>query len=446
MKNRPLSWFTEHLKKNFISSEAVTAVEFDSRRVEKGNLFFALPGKKVDGHSFLKDVAEKGACAAVVSKEYQGDSFGLPLIIVEVVTQALHLLAKKEIEERNIPVTAVTGSVGKTTTKEFLASLLQKRFRLAKTPGNANSQVGFPVSILNSSDEIELFVVEMGMTASGEISRLIDIAPPVVSLITRVGTAHVGGFADGIEGIARAKAEIFSHPKTRFGLFNAANAQFEVLSHTGMCAKKSFAFERICSTPADFVLKIQDEGFVIEEEGKSTAPFHLPFYATHLCEDFIAAAAAARLLGLEWEEILERAQALKPFKWRFEKIEKEGVIYINDAYNANPVSMRAAFANLPKPETGGKRIGVLGTMVDLGTLSEKYHQEIGEEAATLFDHLLCFGQECIPMLDIFQKQGRPVEHFSDLSDLRSRLFSLAQPKDVVLIKGSNSTKLWQLLE
>ncbi len=446
MEKKFLSWFTKLLEIPYEGEAFVTAVEIDSRKVEQGNLFFALPGKKVDGHLFLKDVSEKGAVAAVVSDQYQGDDFGLSLFRVPDVARALHLLAKQEVHERNVPIAAVTGSVGKTTTKEFLASLVQTRFRVGKTPGNANSQLGFPVSILNASSEVEFFVVEMGMTGPKEIASLVDIAPPKVALITRIGTAHVGGFADGIEGVARAKAEIFSHPSTEFGLYNAANSQFDALTKTGSCQKKSFAFDRICSDDADFMLRTKEEGFVIEEYGKSTRLFSLPFYATHLCEDFVASAACARLLGLEWEEIFEKAQTLKPYKWRFEKVEREGVIYINDAYNANPVSMRAAFANLPRPESGGKRIGVLGTMVELGALSEKYHREIGEEALHLFDHLLCFGQECAPMLEVFGEKGRPVEHFSDVALLRARLFDLAKPKDVVLIKGSNSTHLWQLLE
>ena len=174
--------------------------------------------------------------------------------------------------------------------------------------------------------------------------------------------------------------------------------------------------------------------------------FTLPFHATHLCEDFMAAAAAARILGVSWDEIISQAAKLTVYKARFEQIEKDGILFINDAYNANPTSMRAAFANLPKPEKGGRRIGVIGTMVELGSNSELYHREIGQEALAHFDHLLCIGKECLPMIEIFAKQGRSAEHFADLASLQERLTSLAQPKDVVLIKGSNSVKLWQILE
>ncbi len=341
---------------------------------------------------------------------------------------------------------AVTGSVGKTTTKEFLAELLSAKFRVAKTPGNSNSQVGIPLSILNSHGGEELFVMEMGMNELNEIGRLVEIAPPYLALITRVGLAHVGAFADGIHGVAREKAQIFAHPETRFGIYNAANAEFSVLAETGCCEKRTFGFEKLCSGGADYMLRCCDATFVAEEKGVTTAPFTLPFQATHLCEDFMAAASAARTLGVSWPEIIQQATKLTSYKSRFELIDKKGVLFINDAYNSNPTSMRAAFANLPKPQRSGRRIGVLGLMVELGPDSARYHREIGEEALKHFDHLLCIGKECLPMFEVFMRHGRPAEHFLDFASLQRRVMGLAKPDDVVLIKGSNSAKLWQILE
>ena len=399
----------------------------------------------MDGHSFLADVALLGAAGAVVDRSYTGESFGLSLLKVDNVTLALQKLAKQELEERSTPLVAVTGSVGKTTTKEFLATLLEGKFRLTKTPGNSNSQVTMPMTILNAPGESDLFVIEMGMTGPGEIAKLVEIASPTLSLITRVGPAHVGYFAEGEAGVAKAKAEIFSHPKTRFGLYNAANQEFHAQLSTGACEKFTFAYDALCTHPADFLLRRVGDQFLISGDGE-TALFSLPFHASHLCEDFIASASAARLMGVSWEEIIQRAKHLSPFQGRFEKVERNGTIFINDAYNANPVSMRAAFTNLPSPENNGRRIAVLGTMVELGAQSEKYHLAIGQEAAQLFDHLLCFGVECLPMVEIFRKVGRPVEHFSSVEEMRARLFDLARQGDVVLIKGSNSTKLWQILD
>ncbi len=446
MKERPLAWFAQTLEIPGTYNKIVKGAEIDSRKVQPGQLFFALRGKKFDGHAFLRDVADRGAVAAVVAKDYNGENFGLQLFKVECPTIALQTLAKREREERKIRVIAVTGSVGKTTTKEFLADLLQVKFRTAKTPGNSNSQVSIPLSILNSHGDEELFVMEMGMSEPNEIEKLVEIAPPYLGLITRVGLAHVGAFTDGIEGVARAKAQIFAHPQTRYGVYNAACADFSAVTQTGTCEKLSFAYEKLCERPADYLLSWSGSAFVAEEKTMRSPSFTLPFHATHLCEDFMAAAAAARILGVSWDEIISQAAKLTVYKARFEQIEKDGILFINDAYNANPTSMRAAFANLPKPEKGGRRIGVIGTMVELGSNSELYHREIGQEALAHFDHLLCIGKECLPMIEIFAKQGRSAEHFADLASLQERLTSLAQPKDVVLIKGSNSVKLWQILE
>lgn len=446
IKEHTFAWVAESLAIPAPCQGTFRGAEIDSRRISAGQLFFALKGKQVDGHDFLRDVALRGAAGAVVAKSYRGESFGLALFRVEDVMGALQALARREAKERGVPIVAVTGSVGKTTTKEFLAHLLQSRFRLMKTPGNSNSQATTPLCLLNAPSDLEMFVLEMGMTERGEIANLVQMTPPLLSLITRVGAAHVGNFAEGIEGVARAKAEIFSHPATRFGLYNAANRAFDVLQKTGSCKKWSFAYAEICREPADFILRREGEEFYIEAEGKRTVSFALPFHATHLCEDFIASASAARLLGVEWQEIFRLAQTLAPFKSRFEMVERSGVLYINDAYNANPVSMRAAFANLPERKVGGRRIAALAAMADLGAESEKYHREIGEEAAQLFDHLLCYSEECLPMVEIFKRAGRAVEHFSTVAALRARLFELAKPQDVVLIKGKNSHRLWQILE
>lgn len=446
MKERSLNWFASTLGLPAVYNKTITSLEIDSRKVAPGSLFFALTGKKVDGHTFLKDVAARGAIAAVVLKEYRGETYGLDLLKVSDVTEALQLFAKTEIEGRKVRIVAVTGSVGKTTTKEFLATFLQAQYRTAKTPGNANSQVGLPLSILNSDGDEEVFVVEMGMTEAHQIEKLVQITPPYLSLITRVGLAHVNAFEDGIQGVARAKAEIFSHPTTEFGLYNIDSSEFAPLKNVGSCKKLSFGYEAICNKPADYLLKSAGDLFVIEEKGHVVCRFTLPFHATHLCEDFIASAAAARILGVEWEAIAKIAQTLTVYQSRFETIEREGVTYINDAYNANPTSMLAAFANLPKAQEGGRRIAVLGPMADLGAHSERYHHEIGEKALAHFDHLLCIGDECRPIAEIFRREEKTAEHFKDIETLRARLINFVGPKDLVLIKGRNSAGLWQLLQ
>ena len=198
----------------------------DSRLVEEGDLFFAIQGEKVDGHVYLKEVAKKGALAAVVSAAYSGDDFGLRLFRVEDVRAALRRLAEQVHQQYPCRVIGVTGSVGKTTAKEFIAELLGGCFRVNKTPGNANSQVGMPLSLLNAKGDEEVFVAEMGMSQPGEIARLVAIAPPEIALITKIASSHVAFFADGLQGIALAKGEILSSPKMRLSVMNAQVVPF----------------------------------------------------------------------------------------------------------------------------------------------------------------------------------------------------------------------------
>jgi len=423
----------------------IRSFQHDSRLVQPGDLFFALKGEKVDGHAYLKDVAGRGALAAVVSKEYRGDNFGLQLLAVDDVIGALHRLAKKAFSLRKCRVVGVTGSVGKTTTKEFAATLLEGQFVVGKTPGNANSQVGMPLSILNSSDDEEVFVMEMGMSVPHEIERLIEIAAPEIALVTKVALAHAAFFPDGLEGIARAKAEILSHPLTKIGIVNAQAMEFEPMQKSGTCEKLSYGLKEEFPR-ADYVLeKVGDSCQVIEKEGKSPL-FKLPFAATHLCENFLGAAVVCRKMGMGWDKIISQAQKLKVYKNRFELVDVGGITFLNDSYNANATSMKAALRNLPMPRPGGKTIAVLGSMRELGKFCEASHRQVAETAADIVDHLICLGSECKPMIDYFNERNKSVESMNSLSDVRARVFNLAKPGDVVLLKGSNSHQLWKVLE
>jgi UDP-N-acetylmuramoyl-tripeptide--D-alanyl-D-alanine ligase len=332
--------------------------------------------------------------------------------------------------------------VGKTTTKELIATLLEGKFRVGKTPGNANSQVGVPLSILNAAGDEEVFVIEMGMSLPHEIEKLVNIAPPEVALITKIALAHAAFFPDGLEGIAAAKTEILSHPLTRLGVLNHQVAQFRS-AKTGNCLKMTYGLEGVES---DFVLCRDGQNYYVKERDGQTLPFSLPFSADHLCENFLGAAAVAKELGMQWPEIIAQAQKLTVFKRRFEKVERGGIVFVNDSYNANPTSMRAALTNLPLPAAGKKRIAALGAMKELGEHTEQSHLAIANLALEHVDYLLCLGEECAGMVDIFEKAQRPVEYFEDLVAMKRRVFEIAEEGDVVLLKGSNSKKMWMILE
>lgn len=428
-----------------VKDGVISAFVIDSRKAEPNALFFALKGKKVDGHDFLQQVAEMGAIAAVVSKEYQGSDFGLVLLPVDDVVSAMHQMAKCSFAENKSVVIGITGSVGKTTTKEFLAKLLEAEFVVAKTPGNANSQVGLPLSILNRSGKEQVFVMEMGMSSPHEIEKLVAIAPPEIAVLTKVALAHAANFPDGLEGIAKAKAEILSHPSTQIGIINAQTIGFEPVKTTGGCPRMTYGLKSEFPE-ADVVLQRTDEGYQIVEQGNLSPLFSLPFTASHLCENFLGAVVACRKMGMSWETIFSQAQHLKVYKNRFEQIQMRGILFLNDSYNANPTSMKAALRNLPVPKEGGKTIAVLGSMRELGEFCESSHRQVAEAASHVVDHLICIGDECKPMVEYFSEKNKSVEWMMSLVDVRLRLFEITTPGDVVLLKGSNSHQLWKLLD
>jgi UDP-N-acetylmuramoyl-tripeptide--D-alanyl-D-alanine ligase len=418
---------------------SVAGFAIDSRDVEKDFLFFALRGQTFDGHDFLQDVGKKGAIAAVVDRSYQGETGGIILLRVDDVTAALQTVAAKVQKSRHQRIVAVTGSVGKTTTKEFIVTLLSQKYSVAKTPGNSNSQVGLPLAILRATGEEEVFVVEMSMSELGHIKRLVAIAPPEIAVITKVGYSHVDTVPSGLEGVAAAKAEILAHPSIKSAVIEYEAFQFPVIQKTGSCKKITYGIDKA----ADMVF---EPGVGLSFQGDPSPYFRLPFSETHFCENFAGAATVACLMGLSWEEILQGVRQLKAVECRFEKIERDGVMIINDSYNASPESIKAALDNLPKPAFGAKTIVVLGEMMALGKYSDEGHRIAGERVLAKADHLLCMGKRCMPIVEMFAAAGKPAEFFRNIQELKKTLFELSKPGDVVLIKGSNGNKLWTVLE
>jgi len=434
MLHQPISEIAKAL--NLYTSKRTSACGFaiDSRKVIEKGLFFAIKGDQADGHNFLKEVAAKGGCAAVVDSEYRGPNFGMALLRVKSVREALHSLAKKAFSKKKKTVVAITGSMGKTTVKEFLATLLESKYDVFKTEGNQNTQLTVPLALLNLEREYDAFVLEMGMSEHGHIQKLVDIAPPQIAVVTRIAPAGLTNHEGGLKAIARAKSEIFSHPKTRLGVISAQAAQFDSILYAGNLPKKIYGPE------GDHQLFLEADGVRIDD----SPLFQLQFTASHLLENFLGAVSVCRALGLSWHEIGSKVAQLKPFDKRFEVIDKEGVTFIQDSYNANPDSVVAALQNLPKKE--GKVIGVLGAMPDLGETSSFYHAKIGIEAAKHLDQLFCIGEDAKETARAFSETGKPASFAVELAEIKEALERLVKPGDVVLIKGGNFLKLWTLLE
>jgi UDP-N-acetylmuramoyl-tripeptide--D-alanyl-D-alanine ligase len=435
MKNIPIKTIAESLDLSCDSKSQVSGYQIDSRNLKPGDLFFALKGEKVDGHSFLGEAKLKGAVGAVVSKEYRGEDFGLVLLRVEDVVKSLQGLARHFMASCRAVVIGVTGSLGKTTTKDFIATLLEGKFKVAKTYLNYNTKLTYPITLLNRAGDEDVLVVELGMTEPGDIAKLIEIAAPDIAVVTKIAMVHAAFFPRGLVDIANGKADIFLNPKTKKCVFYQGLQDYPEAMRKIHGEKVSFSLEE---RGADYFLS---EEYFLDERGVRMYQFDPPYKQKHVLHNFLAALTVARLMKMSFDEINARVPFLKLPKMRFEEIEKKGVLFINDAYNANPDSMKAALSNLPKPKVGGRKIALLGMMVDMGRDSEKIHQEVGRFAQKYVDHLLVFGKEATGIYEAFQESEKPVEQYFDFESLVSRLHSLMREGDVVLVKASRCVQI-----
>jgi UDP-N-acetylmuramoyl-tripeptide--D-alanyl-D-alanine ligase len=445
MRNLSLKEIIHLLEKNEVgTNKQTTGFSVDSRTLQSGEVYCALSGNRVDGHSFLGEASAKNAAGAIVSHNFEGDSFGLPLIKVENVLSSLQKIAKKILARTSQQVIGVTGSVGKTTTKDFIHGLLKTKFKVAASPGNSNSQVGLPLAILNHTmGNEQILVLEMGMTFRGEIEKLIQIAPPDIAVITSTSLVHACNF-DSIESIALAKSEIFQSPRTRWGILDYNVNNFNVVSKVGPCTKLTFS---LISNRADYHLEVQNDHLVINENGSGISritSYNLP--GTHNRHNFLAAVVVARNLGMDWEDINIATRTLQLPKKRLERVEKNGATFINDSYNASMISVKAAIESLPEPKQGGKKIAVIGEMLELGNFSKYCHEEVGKYALDHVDTILCLGVETKAIIYEWEKAKKPAQWFSERMELVCALRKILKPGDVVLLKGSRSKGMWNILD
>jgi UDP-N-acetylmuramoyl-tripeptide--D-alanyl-D-alanine ligase len=421
-----------------------SSVAVDSRLLKPNDVFFALRGAQVDGHEYLSQAAANGASCAVVSNSYVGSDYGLILLKVEDTLQALQTLTTKIINSRKVRIVAVTGSVGKTTTKDLITTLLKTKYRVASSPGNHNSQIGLPLTILNHTQgDEDVLVLEMGMTSAGHIANLVQIAPPDIAVVTMVALNHVVNFS-ALHEIAAAKAEIFSHPKTTLGILPRELADYTSMASIGTCPKLSFS---LTATDADFTLRVEEGFLQVLQTGKKEAvlsPLTLP--GKHNLHNFLAAIVVARHLHVNWEDIQSAIPQLALPERRLQHVEIDGVVYVNDSYNAVDVSVKVALDSLPTPKHGCKVVAVIGQMLELGKFSEKCHQDVGEYALSRVDNMICLGKECEPIYSCWTKSQRSIKWCMKLDDVVSELQQQVQPGDVVLLKGSRANQLWRVLD
>lgn len=436
-----------HLEKmlNVSDDTVIHGVSIDSRNINKGNLFIPLKGEKVDGHQFVEQAIKRGARCALWQKNIPHPPQNVPLLFVEDTLVALQQLAKSYRDELNIPILGVTGSNGKTTTKDMVASLISTSYKVQKTEGNFNNHIGLPLTLLNLREDTEMAVVEMGMSGLGEISFLTKLARPDVAIITNIGEAHLLDLGSR-EKIAEAKLEILDGLKEG-GLF-IFNGDEPLLKKR--VQGKSFPFTLQTfgkgeeNTIFPLSIKQVENGSVFTiNDGKEE--FHLPILGVHNVMNALAAILAARHFGISYEKMQEGFKRLQITNMRMELVKgASGETIINDAYNASPTSMKAALELMTSLTQYKKKIVVLGDMLELGDQEIEFHKNIGLFIdGTAIDYVFTYGR-----LGAFISEGAkehiPEErifHFDDKEKLAAHLKNYVDQETVVLVKSSRGIKL-----
>jgi UDP-N-acetylmuramoyl-tripeptide--D-alanyl-D-alanine ligase len=432
----------------------VAGVSTDTRTLAPGALFLALEGERFDGHAYLDDAAGKGAVAAVVAEGRAPAAAPLPLLAVKDTLAALGAIARHHRRRFHVPVVGVTGSNGKTTTREMIAAILATRGPVLKTEGNLNNEVGVPLTLLGLGPEHRSAVVEMGMSHPGEIARLAAIAEPYVGVVTLAAAAHLEGLGT-VDAVADAKAELYEGvADTGIVIANADDPR--MLKRAQASRHRMLTFAAAAGRRGDVVvLEITSQGedglrFVLGVGNREVA-VHIPaLVGVHNAANAAAAAATAVSLGCSDREIAQGLAAVRPVgrRLRLDRL-ASGLRLVDDCYNANPASMSAALRTVVDLAAPGARpVAVLGDMLELGAFEAEAHRNLGAEAARSGVALLAaFGPRSRGTAEAARAAGLETFHTDDMDALvRWARAELAPSSDVLLVKGSRGMKLERLVE
>ena len=418
-------------------SEKVNGISTDSRDIKEGDLYLAISGEKVDGHSFLEEVFAKGARTALVSQSI--DNFKGKLIKLDDPVYAIGEIAKTWRDQFQIPVIGITGSNGKTSTKELLKYILSAKYDIHATEGNYNTSIGLPLTLLRLTEYHGVSILEMGANQPGDIEKLCKIARPTHGLITNIAPAHLEGFGD-IQTVANTKGELFKYLSSGLSFINAADNRINDLETYGDSI--TFGLTSNCDYPTD--LHHNNDGSIIltiDAEEIKTNSINLSF-----AKNVIACSTIASELGLSWEAIKDRILTSKPPKGRCEIKTNGQITVIDDTYNANVDSTIAAIDYLKAFSGNGKRIFVFGDMLELGDSSEDQHRIIGkkcqkEELSVVFT----IGNETIVAHEEINNSILH-KHFEQKESLLSNLNEIISEGDKILVKGSRGMRMEKIVE
>ena len=420
------------------TAKEVSSVVIDSRKVTQDSLFVAIRGARVDGHTFIPQTIEAGALCAL-SEEPLGD-ITFPYILVDSCTQALKDLAEHYRKSLDIKVVGISGSVGKTSTKEMIASVLSQKYNVLKTEGNFNNEIGVPLTIFNLREEHEIAVLEMGINHFGEMTRLAKMARPDICVITNIGVAHME-LLGSRDGILKAKTEMFQYMNPDGTIiFNGDDDKSITYSpengitpiYFGLGENSSYRAEQIANNG----LRGTNATFVTP---KSRFSAHISIPGEHMVHNALAGIAVGYALGMSDAEIKAGIEALKPLAGRNHLIETNTYTIIDDCYNANPISMKASIDVLSKADT--RTVAILGDMGELGAKEKEMHYDVGQHTATAGIHvLICIGTLSEELARGAKETGCNIQiyHYPDQEHFFAEMSSILEKNDTILVKASHA--------
>ena len=425
------------IKGNLIcgTNTSLDSFSINSKEINKDDVFIGIKGETIDGSKFYMDALEKGAKGAIITKGFYTKTIDDKFIIeVEDTTKALQQLATYKRSKLNIPVIGITGSVGKTSTKDMISSVIETKYSVCKTKGNLNNHLGVPLTILSLKNE-EVLVVEMGMNHLGEISSLSNIAKPTIGVITNVGTAHIGNLGSR-ENILKAKLEILDGIDNGKLIINNDNDMLhnwylnnkDNVITIGINNDSDYKAENV-SYKESTTFNYNNEEIVVNVGGEA------------FVYNALMGIAVGTLLNIDINDIKKGISSLKLSNNRLEVIEKDGYRIINDCYNANFDSMKEGIQNLSKYE--GRKIAVLGDMLELGDYSEELHRNVGKVVNdNNIDILITVGEEA---KYIDEESNIEKYHFDNNEDAIKYIKSIINKGDNILIKASNGMKFIEIV-
>jgi UDP-N-acetylmuramoyl-tripeptide--D-alanyl-D-alanine ligase len=427
------------------NSHHISGVTTDSRQVEEGNLFFPLVGDIFNGHEFVDKAIEKGAAAVIWKETEPNPPTKIPVIFVKDTLQALQDLAEAYLIQLDVKVIGITGSNGKTTTKDMVAAVLETTFKVHKTKGNFNNHIGLPLTVLSMDAETDVAVLEMGMSGKGEIELLSKIAKPDVAVITNIGEAHLMDLGSR-EGIAEAKLEIVKG-LNEDGVLIYQGDEPLLQERVPSLSVSSITFGEDRKNeyfPTNVIQELNGTSFCIDG-----TEYFIPVLGKHNVSNALAAYAVAKFLEVKEEAIKDGFLSIKITGMRLELIKSDsGVTVINDAYNASPTSMMAAIHLLEDLNGFNKKIVVLGDMLELGEDEKDYHRQVGSSIKRdEISHIFTYGKlgEEIAKGAKQNRSEEFVHHYENKQALIKKLQGMLNKNDIVLVKASRGMKLEEVV-